>query len=75
MRDAVRPFDVNVFKVKIEDVLGNIHEHYFISRLELGYKRQKGNTSVYERFRVAQKILNGKDPEKLRESTDTIKEI
>lgn len=62
MRDAVRPLDVNVFKVEIfYDGSLEPSIHYFVNRLELGYTdggKSPGNESTYEKLKAAEKLLN-----------------
>ena len=73
MRDAVRPFDIFVFKVEIYyDEGQEPSTHYFINRLELGYTgsgKSTSNASVYDKLKAAGKILNHNNGATLRSAS------
>lgn len=62
MNDSIRNIDVKIFKAEIffgdKDKNEKSVPYYFTSRLEIGYIKNKGSASVYEKLEAVRNILN-----------------
>ena len=50
LHDAIRNFDLRIFKADLHLKGGKIETHYFTSRFEIGYSGVYGNSSAYEKL-------------------------
>ena len=49
VEDGLRNFELKIFKADIYSTSGPPIRHYFVSRIELGYTKVKGNASSYDK--------------------------
>lgn len=57
VEDGFRNFELKIFKADIYTTSGPPIRHYFVSRLELGYTKVKGNASSYDKQEALMPIL------------------
>ena len=58
MKDAVRNVEVKIFKAVLTTDKKKYITYYFTSRVEIGFCKDKGNSSVYEKLESVRGILN-----------------
>lgn len=62
LKDAIRNFELKIFKAEIVLVSGKKIPYFFTNRLELGYAKTKGTASVYTKLESLRNVLNSTSP-------------
>ena len=68
MKDAIRNFELKIFKAEIILTNGKKIPYVFTNRLEMGYAKTKGNSSVYNKLERVRNILNATSPKECEEA-------
>ena len=71
MQDAIRNFELKIFKAELVLANGKKLPYFFTNRLELGYAKTKGTASVYEKLACLRNICNATSAKECEDSFDT----
>ena len=68
VKDAIRNFELKIFKAELVLVNGKKVPYFFTNRLELGHAKTKGTASIYNKLESLRNILNATSPKECEES-------
>ena len=70
MQDAIRNFELKIFKAELVLANGKKIPYFFTNRLELGYAKTKGTSSVYEKLACLRNIFNATSSKECEDAFD-----